>query len=196
MSSNRAKDERGASRASHCDNDEFLVALASALVDYPRATLQELAKAIGVSKATLYRFCRTREQLINRLAEHSFRMFGEAVRTAALDTAPPLDALRHLIANNLKHRELMAFVLHYWKDSTVKPDKTEEWEALLDAFFLRGQQENVFRIDIPAPALTEIWNYTWVGLVDAERRGRVARAGLGALIERAFLDGALARPAS
>ncbi len=36
-----------------------LSALALALVTQPRASLQDLAKAIGVSKATLYRFCRT-----------------------------------------------------------------------------------------------------------------------------------------
>ena len=47
-----------------------LSALALALVTQPRASLQELAKAIGVSKATLYRFCRTREQLVARLIAH------------------------------------------------------------------------------------------------------------------------------
>ena len=36
-------------------HEKLLVALAIAMVDQPRATLQELAKAVGVSKATLYR---------------------------------------------------------------------------------------------------------------------------------------------
>ncbi|HEJ2922602.1 TPA: transcriptional regulator, partial [Pseudomonas aeruginosa] len=60
----------------------------------------------------------------------------------------------------------------------------------LDAFFLRGQRENVFRIDVGAPELTEIFISLVFGLVDAERRGRVARAGMAALIEHFFLKGA------
>lgn len=168
-----------------------LVALAQALVDQPRANLQELAKAIGVSKATLYRFCRTREQLIDRLLKHATKTIGEAFQAAELDTAPPLEAFRRMTVNNLEQRELTAFLIHYWK-----PDLTSElcpdaaWNMALDAFFLRGQQQGVFRIDIPAPALTEIWVSILLGLVEAERHGRIARAGLATVVERAFLHGA------
>ncbi|ELX4162395.1 TPA: efflux pump transcriptional repressor NfxB, partial [Pseudomonas aeruginosa] len=43
-------------------HDERLIkALAVAIVDRPRATLKELAEAAGVSKATLHRFCGTRD---------------------------------------------------------------------------------------------------------------------------------------
>lgn len=175
--------------------DELLAPLAMALVDNPRATLQELARAVGISKATLYRFCQTREQLTQMLMEHSIETFSAVIRAAQLETAPPLEALRRLIADNLRHRELVLFLLHYWKENTFMPDGPEESEAMLDAFFLRGQQLNVFRIDIPAPALTEIWNSLWAGLVEAERRGRVARSGLPSLIESAFLKGTLAGPA-
>lgn len=58
---------------------------------------------------------------------------------------------------------------------------------MLDAFFLRGQQQGVFRIDIPAPALTEIWVSILLGLVEAERHVRIARAGLATVVERAFI---------
>lgn len=168
-----------------------LVALAQALVDQPRANLQELAKAIGVSKATLYRFCRTREQLIERLLKHATKTIGEAFQAAELDTAPPLEAFRRMTVNNLEQRELTAFLIHYWKPdltSDLCPDAT--WNMTLDAFFLRGQQQGVFRIDIPAPALTEIWVSILLGLVEAERHGRIARAGLATVVERAFLHGA------
>ena len=48
----------------------------------------------------------------------------------------------------------------------------------------------VFRIDIAAPVLTEIFASLIFGLVDAERRGRVARSGMTVLIEQFFLKGA------
>jgi len=61
----------------------------------------------------------------------------------------------------------------------------------MDAFFLRGQQAGVFRIDITAAAMTELWLSMAVGLLDAERRGRVARASVAAVMEQSFLHGAL-----
>ncbi|GAB2471014.1 MAG: TetR/AcrR family transcriptional regulator [Comamonas sp.] len=179
----------------HADDHPLLAALAVAMVQRPRAPLQDLAKAAGVSKATLYRFCRTREQLVDRLLVHSSAMIDEAIRDAELDTAPPLEALRRLSANHLELRELMAFLVYYWRDDAVDPDTEAGWTAQMDGFFLRGQQAGVFRIDIAAPALTEIWVSTLLGLVDAERRGRIARAGMAALLERAFLHGAAAAPA-
>lgn len=174
----------------HDDDHQLLAALAIAMVQRPRAPLQDLAKAVGVSKATLYRFCHTREQLVDRLLAHSSAMIDEAIRMSELDTAPPLEALRRLNANHLELRELMAFLVYYLRDDNVDPDLEASWTARMDGFFLRGQQAGVFRIDITAPALTEIWTSILLGLVDAERRGRIARASMASLLEQAFLHGA------
>ncbi|NDL61618.1 TetR/AcrR family transcriptional regulator [Acerihabitans arboris] len=176
----------------HTEDNEILASLALALVDDQRATLQELARAIGISKATLYRFCHTREQLIERLTNHSVQMFNQAMQAAELDSSPPREALGRLIFNNLQHREMTSFLMFYWKPNNSSDlGAVTGWEAAMDAFFLRGQQKGVFRIDIAAPALTEIFVSILVGLVEAERRGRVAKAGLATLIEGAFLKGAL-----
>jgi TetR/AcrR family transcriptional regulator, mexCD-oprJ operon repressor len=173
------------------ENDKMMAALARALVDRPRASLQEVAAAVGISKATLYRLCRTRGQLVDRLVQHATTRITEAIETAQLDTAPPLTALERLIANHLEHRELTAFLIHYWGQDTPTAAGVEAgWDAALDAFFLRGQQAGVFRIDLAAPALTEILVALLVRLIDAEHHGRVARAGLAGMIERAFLRGA------
>lgn len=177
-----------------------LSALALALVTQPRASLQDLAKAIGVSKATLYRFCRTREQLVTRLIEYSMDTMNRLLQEARLDEGDPIEALRRLTALQLEHRELGAFLTYYWKDAdaSLSDASTSAWDEQMDAFFLRGQQQGVFRIDFSAAVLTELWIAAFIGLADAERRGRVARvarAGLGALVERAFLQGALAETA-
>jgi TetR/AcrR family transcriptional repressor of mexCD-oprJ operon len=184
---------RASPPAEDSDDQEILSSLAITLVNRPRASLQQLAKAIGISKATLYRFCRTREQLIERLVGHATRVIGEGIEAAQLDTAPPLEALKRMIAHSLEHRELNAFLIHYGNaDSTRDLGLEAGWEATNDAFFLRGQEEGVFRIDIPAPVLAEIYIAILLSLVDAERRGRVARAGLASLVERSFLRGASA----
>lgn len=172
------------------EDNRILVALALALVDQPRASLQELARSIGTSKATLYRYCRTRQALIDRLATQSGHVLTQAIAAAELDTAPPLEALRTLIERHLEHRELTIFLKYYWKDATTDVCVDCEWDKALDTFFLRGQEAGAFRIDISAPALTEIFVNLLIGLFDAERRGRVARIGLADLIESAFLIGA------
>lgn len=178
------------------DDTRLLAALALALVDQPRATLQELAKTAGISKATLYRFCKTREQLVERLGEHSMRALNNALDNADLDSHAPLEALKRLIANNLEHRELQAFLMYYWKEVGAGTEAQLHWDRVLDAFFLRGQQQGVFRIDVSAAALTEIFTWTLAGLINAERQGKVARLGLATLIENAFLQGAMATNSS
>jgi TetR/AcrR family transcriptional repressor of mexCD-oprJ operon len=178
-----------ASSASGNDDTKMMAALALALVDAPRSSLQELAKAAGISKATLYRFCRTRDDLIDRLLAHSMEVFSKAIDAAQLAEGPSIEALRRLTAMYLEHRELTAFLIYYWRDAAKNPAMAEQWDVALDAFFLRGQREGAFRVDIPAAALTEVWGSVVIGIADAERRGRVARSGISALIENAFLRG-------
>lgn len=181
--------------ASDAEDFRHLPALALALVDHPRATLQELAQAIGISKATLYRFCRTREQLIERLAAHAMQALDRAIDDAHLETGPPAEALRRVIALHLEHRELTAFLTYYWNDAArdLPQEVIDAWDHKLDAFFLRGQQAGVFRIDMTAATLSELWINILIGLVDAERRGRVARAGLAGVVESVFLHGVAPR---
>jgi TetR/AcrR family transcriptional repressor of mexCD-oprJ operon len=81
-------------------------------------------------------------------------------------------------------------MMYYWQDGATEMGADAGWESQLDAFFLRGQQAGAFRIDISAPALTELWAAIFTGLVDAERRGRIARASLLSLVEQSFLQGA------
>lgn len=51
-------------------DERLLKALAHAIVVHPRATLKELAETAGVSKATLHRFCGTRDNLVTMLENH------------------------------------------------------------------------------------------------------------------------------
>lgn len=173
------------------DDNQLLARLALALVDHPRATLQQLAKAVGIGKSTLHRFCNTREELIARLIQHSTGLLLEAARAANLEQGSPREALKRLISSHLEHRELAAFLLYHWK--AVDMSKIEfEWESMLDAFFLRGQQLGCFRIDVAAASLTEALGGLLIGLIEAEHRGRVARVGMSSLVETLFLNGAQA----
>lgn len=179
--------------------EKLLKALAVAMVDKPRGTFKEIAQAAGVSKATLNRYCGTRDNLIEMLLNHGSTVMNRILVDADLEHAPPLAALHTLVDDHLTHRELLAFLAFQWN-----PDSLDEcaggirWQSYtqaLDSFFLRGQREGVFRIDIGASVLSELFCSVLFGLVDAERRGRVARAGMASLVEHFFLHGATQAPA-
>lgn len=178
------------------DDDKTLVALAAAMVQYPRATYQDLAVAIGVSRATLYRFCSTREELVLRLLRYSSKRLSQSLEQAQLHTGDPRPGLSRLIESQLRHKELMSFLTQYWQaDMELDPEISADCksnEDLVEAFFLRGQRAGVFRIDISAATLNDTLIWLIIGLMDSERRGRIARATLPSTIEELFMCGAKA----
>lgn len=176
-------------------DERLLNALAVAIVDRPRATLKELAESAGVSKATLHRFCGTRDGLVERLESYGHSVIRQILDASELQQLQPLDALRRLIAEHLRHRDMLAFLLFQFRaESHDVETTTERWSYYtdaVDAFFLRGQQSGVFRIDITAAVFTELFLSMLYGIVDAERYGRAASSSSASVLEQLFLHGAL-----
>lgn len=175
-------------------DERLLKALAVTIVDRPRATLKELAESAGVSKATLHRFCGTRDNLVEMLEKHGETVLREIVVAADLEQTEPLEALRRLISEHLKHREMLVFLMFQYRPDTLGPDADGDyWQsygAAMDAFFLRGQQLGAFRIDTTAAVFTELFLALIYGMVDAERRGRAASSNSVSTLEQMFLHGA------
>ncbi|OLF54299.1 TetR/AcrR family transcriptional regulator [Pseudomonas chlororaphis] len=175
--------------------DERLIkALALAIVDRPRATLKELAEAAGVSKATLHRFCGTRDNLQQIMEDHGNAVLNRIIAISDLQQREPLEALRGLIDEHLAQREMLVFLLFQYRPDTLglngEDTGLQYYVDALDAFFLRGQQLGVFRIDITAAVFSELFLTLIFGIVDAERRGRAASANSAHVLEQMFLHGA------
>jgi TetR/AcrR family transcriptional repressor of mexCD-oprJ operon len=179
-------------------DERLLKALAVATVDRPRATLKELAEAAGVSKATLHRFCGTRDGLVTMLEDYGHVVIRQILEASQLQQAEPLEALRRLIAEHLKHRDMLNFLLFQYRAESLDVEATtERWSYYtdaVDAFFLRGQQSGVFRIDITAAVFTELFLSMLYGMVDAERYGRAASSSSAQVLEQLFLNGAQVKP--
>lgn len=177
-------------------DQKVLRALAAAIVDRPRATLQELAQAAGISKATLYRYSRTREQLIDDLRCHCADIMMQELHRHQIETIEPLQALKRVIEFHIEHAEFSCFIFYHWQqDTPADEEPVELWKEhsrILDQVFLRGQQLGVFRVDISAATLADACGYLMCGLVDSARRGRSARFNLVQIIESLFLQGASA----
>ncbi|KAA0012977.1 transcriptional regulator [Billgrantia pellis] len=178
-------------------NDRMLKALAAAYVEKPRATLKQLADAAGTSTATLHRLCGTREALVKMLESQGLSALNQVIADAELTKAEPLEALRRMIVGHLAQRELLLFMMfQYRPDSNDPGNECSRWASYtdaLDTFFLRGQHEGLFRIDISAQMLTELFSAMLYGVVDAERCGRAASATSAIVFEKFFLHGGSAQ---
>lgn len=176
--------------------EKLLKALAVAIVEHPRGTFKEIAQAAGVSKATLNRFCGTRDNMIEMLFDYGSEVMNQIIVETDLTQAPVPEVFQRLVEGHLAHRDLLVFLMFQWRpDSLHECGEAARWlpyTNALDQFFLRGQLEKVFRIDIGAPVLTELFASLLFGLVDGERRGRVARASMGATLQQFFMQGAAA----
>lgn len=175
--------------------DERLIrALARAIVDRPRATLKDLAQAAGVSKATLHRFCGTRDNLVQMLETHGEAALNQVVTGTDLSNTDTLATFHTLISEHLAHREILAFLLFQYRSDTIgtggESDRWISYINALDAFFLRGQQLGAFRVDISASVFSELFLTMIFAMVDAERRGRAASAHSITVLEQMFLHGA------
>ncbi|WP_406234200.1 TetR/AcrR family transcriptional regulator [Isoptericola jiangsuensis] len=180
-------------------DEDMLRALAVALVAQPRATLVELAQLIGVSKATLYRFCPTREEMLKRVMGHTLDLHVQITKECVASPLPPQEAFRQMVTRQIEEREFTSFASYYWNEMQGCPYATtvgwEECQEELDAFFLRGQREGVFRLDVPTAVFGDYFNYGLASLIEAERRGRLARQSLLDTAMKLLLQG-MAEPTS
>lgn len=179
------------------NEDKLLAALAAALLAHPRGTLKVIAEAAGVSKATLHRYCGTRENLQKMLLAHGAAIIESIISQAELKESPVRLAFEQLLLSHLAHSEVMAYVAYNWSpDSPFIGDHSWlHYTEALDAFFLRGQKEGVFAVELSAAELTEMFGSAMFGLLDAQRRGRIAPARLAFIIKHFFACAPVNEPA-
>lgn len=156
------------------DDSNLIKQLAIALTEKPRSTIQELAIASGISKATLYRFCKTRENLDKILLKKASDTVNFIIETAEKDYEDYIVGLKELIQAHFKEVEIFRWVCTQ-PHSVIKDNCSPNYFCALDKFFLNGQKKGVFRIDFSVNFLSNIFMSSICGLIDAERQGRIQR---------------------
>lgn len=178
------------------DRDSVLEAAVGVLSRRPTAHLDEIARAAGISRATLHRIFPGREALIREVGALGLRRFADALDTARVEEGDAQAALRRLIDALVPDAALCAFLAgenQLYDD----PEINELWElqdARVRALFLRGQQEGVFRIELSAGWLSEAFFDLVAGVGWAVQDGRLAPRDSAHSLAELFLGGALRRP--
>ncbi|MFD7557518.1 MULTISPECIES: TetR/AcrR family transcriptional regulator [unclassified Streptomyces] len=173
------------------DRDQVLRDAAALLSRKSTATMDEVARAAGIGRATLHRHFAGRDALVRALEELGIREFEVAFDNARLDDGSAIDALRRLVAESEPNAELLAFLVT--ENQLFEGDQVNEgWERLdarVCALFRRGQEEGDIRIDLSPAWLTEAL-YGLIGTgAWAVMDGRVAAKDFQYMIIELLLGG-------
>nr|WSW70282.1 TetR/AcrR family transcriptional regulator [Streptomyces sp. NBC_00995] len=174
------------------DREQVLRSAAALLTRKSTATMDEVARAAGIGRATLHRHFAGREALVRALEELGIQEFEAALDAAALDEGTTQEALRRFVAAIEPSAGLLSFLVteNQLFEGDGQNDGWDRLDARVAAFFRRGQERGEIRIDLTPAWLTE----ALYGLVSsaawAVQAGRVAGQDFAYMIVELLLGGA------
>ncbi|MGC2998845.1 TetR/AcrR family transcriptional regulator [Streptomyces sp. G35A] len=174
------------------DRDHVLRSAAALLTRKSTATMDEVARAAGISRATLHRQFAGRDTLVRALEALGIAECEAALEAARPDEGPAVDAVRRLVAEFEPHAPLLAFL--YTENQLFEGGTLNEGWTRLDervaALFRRGQESGEFRIDLTPAWLTEALYGLLASAAWAVAEGRVAPKDFTHMITELLLGGA------
>ncbi|RST16417.1 TetR/AcrR family transcriptional regulator [Streptomyces sp. WAC05374] len=174
------------------DREQVLRTAAALLSRKATATMDEVARAAGIGRATLHRHFAGRDALVRALEGLGIQECEAAIEAARLEDGTAEEALRRLVAGLEPVAGLLAFLVS--ENQLFEGDQMNEGWARLDArvaaLFRRGQERGEFRIDLTPAWLTEAL-YGLIGTCAwAVQDGRVAGKDFQYMIAELLLGGA------
>jgi TetR/AcrR family transcriptional repressor of mexCD-oprJ operon len=180
------------------DRDHVLRAAADLLTRKATATTEEVARAAGISRATLNRHFPGRDALVRALEDLGIAECEAALDAARLEEGTAQDAVRRLVRALEPCTSLLAFL--YSENQLFEGEEQHAgWSRIderLTALFRRGQEAGEFRIDLSAVWLTEALYGLLAAGGWAVIEGRVARNDFTHMIAELLLGGTMRRDAS
>ena len=157
-----------------------------------QASMNDVALAAGLARATVYRYFPNRQALLDELARRAVREAGDRLADAQLDDVPVEEALARAVRALAAVGDRLVIV----ERERVRPEPAEFERAVvepLSRLFDRGRAAGEIRTDVPTSSLGE----SLVGLVVSVLRSTPSLGveATTALVARLFLDGARARAA-
>ncbi|UUU35180.1 TetR/AcrR family transcriptional regulator [Streptomyces sp. CA-210063] len=177
------------------DREHVLRSAAALLTRKSTATMDEVAKAAGISRATLHRQFAGRDALVRALEALGIAECEAALDAARLTEGPAREAVRRLVREVEPAAGLLAFL--YSENQLFEGEQHEGWFRIDDriaALFRRGQAAGEFRIDLTPAWLTEALYGLLASGAWAVSEGRVAPKDFHFMIVELLLGGALRHP--
>ena len=173
------------------ERDQVLRSAAALLTRKSTATMDEVARAAGISRATLHRQFAGRDALVRALEALGIAECEAALEAARPDEGPAADAVRRLVTEVEPHAPLLAFL--YTENQLFEGEEQNgDWAAIderIAALFRRGQASGEFRIDLTPAWLTEALYGLLASGAWAVAEGRVAPKDFTHMIVELLLGG-------
>lgn len=180
------------------DRDHVLRSAAALLTRRSTATMDEVAKAAGISRATLHRHFAGRDALVRALESLGIAECEAALDAARLDDGPAPEAVGRLVRAIEPAAALLAFL--YTENQLFEGEEQDEGWTRIDeriaALFRRGQAAGEFRIDLTPVWLTDALYGLLASAAWAVSEGRVAPKDFTHMVTELLLGGALRREES
>src|SRR6516164_4700119 len=162
------------------DREQVLRAAAHFLSRRPNATQDEIAAAVGVSRATMHRYFAGRAALLEALDQLAIAQLREALKAARLHDGSAAEALRRLAA---ACEPVSGYLLLLYTQRA-------EFDAEIRQLFERGQREGEFRPELSAFWLTEAFFNLCSGAAWVIQVGAAGRREFTAMVTDLLLHGA------
>lgn len=171
------------------EREASLRTLAEALLRNPRASMEDLAAALHVSRATLHRLVSSRDELVRELSAHAVESCTKTFSELDLETGPADEVITRLVQALTPNT---SFYLYLREASDLNHALECEWErdrSKLTAVFQRGQEDGLFRVDISAPWMVDALGGLLHAAAEAAHEGRLAPADMNDAVCKVLLDG-------
>jgi len=183
------------SRADAERNAQSIVeAAARLLADDPRAGMEAIAAAAGVSRITVNRHFRTRENLVAAVFERMLARAAEILEECRIDEGPVADALARIVERLLGDPSLVlpALVLEQGA-SALPPDiRSHYYDDVLGAPLLalmeRGRVSGELA-DLPAGWMVQMFGAACRAAVEAIDEGTLSPVQAPVTVTRSLLHG-------
>lgn len=179
------------------DRDVVADAAARLLASRPTASMEDIARSAGISRATLFRRFPSRSALVAELAGRAVDAYADALAAAQPERGPAGEAMRRVLdalADLAPRHGLLALQPLDELVEVALLERARAADDRLRALLLRGQRDGEFRVDLPAEWIVTAVTWLLVGAADGLRLGRLAPHDIPRLLAETVMA-ALGRPA-
>jgi AcrR family transcriptional regulator len=175
------------------DREQVLRDAAALLARRATASMDEIAKAAGISRATLHRHFPGRDALVRALGALGIEQVGECLNAARIEEGDPAEAVRRLIDEAIPVSGFLGFL--YGENQLYDlPEIEAGWAAIdarVGALFARGQEEGLFRYDLSPAWLVEALYALIAASGWSVQEGRIAARDSARMVAGLLLGGML-----